>query len=129
MHRSIFKKNKSSKAVKKLHQKAGETLAETLIALLISALALVMLAGAVTTSTKIVNKSKEKVNAYYSANEASNGVVQMSGTGDSATISISDTTSSDKLSFTPIPVTYYENDVFSGREVIAYKYSTSTSGG
>lgn len=112
---------------KKIKQTKGETLGETLIALLISALALVMLAGAVSASSGVVMKSKDKVNAYYAANENSNGVVKMQGAGTSASITITETTSgvSDPLSITPVPIAYYENNVFSNKEVIAYKYNGS----
>ena len=53
----------------KIKSKLGETIAETLVALLISSLALVMLAGAITASSGIVNKSSKKIDEYYTANE------------------------------------------------------------
>ena len=51
----------------KLGSRAGESISETLVALLISALALVMLAGVITTSTRIVTSSRESMNNYYDA--------------------------------------------------------------
>ena len=48
---------KTSSALRKLHSKAGETIAETLVALLISALALVMLAGALSAAAKVITTS------------------------------------------------------------------------
>ena len=57
---------------KKLGSQNGESLAETLIALLIASLALVMLAGAMTTASSILTRSKDKLegeNGYYSQTE------------------------------------------------------------
>ena len=49
----------------KLKSKAGESIAEVLIALLIAALALTMLASVITTSARIITSSKAAMNAYY----------------------------------------------------------------
>ncbi|MBR6219536.1 MAG: hypothetical protein IKQ80_03100 [Clostridia bacterium] len=59
--------------LKKLRAKAGETLAETLIALLISALALMMLAGAITAASNVLSKSKNSMNTYNT--ETLSGVI------------------------------------------------------
>ena len=45
----------------KLSSHAGESIAETLFALLISSLALIMLAGAVSSAMRVVTGSKEKM--------------------------------------------------------------------
>ena len=93
----------------KLLDQAGESIAETLVALLVSVLALTMLAGAITTSSNIVKKSKDKLGAYYTQNES---LVEMSSESGSATITISETTTgagvSDKLSDQKKDVTYYK---------------------
>lgn len=52
----------------KLRSRAGESIGETLISLLISALALVMLAGAVSSAADIVKRSKKAMDQYYDAN-------------------------------------------------------------
>ncbi len=52
----------------KLRSSAGESIGETLVALLISALALLMLAGAVTSAARMVNTSKTAVTEYYDEN-------------------------------------------------------------
>ena len=52
-------------AKKKLFSKTGESIGETLIALLISALALLMLAGAVSSAGKIVTRNRSAMNDYY----------------------------------------------------------------
>lgn len=52
----------------RLRSRAGETLAETLVALLVSALALTMLAGAVSTAFRIIEASDRQMNEYYANN-------------------------------------------------------------
>ena len=51
-------------AAKKLRSRAGETIGETLVALLISSLALLMLAGAVSAASRAVQQSKTKIEEY-----------------------------------------------------------------
>lgn len=67
----------------KLRGNAGETIGETLVALLISALALVMLAGAISSASKIVLDSKAAMAEYYAGDSA----MESSGTD---TITIAD---------------------------------------
>ena len=50
----------------KLRGRTGESIAETLIATLIAALALVMLAGAVASAARIVTTSKKAIEEYQS---------------------------------------------------------------
>ena len=54
----------------KLSSKAGESIGETLVALLISALALMMLAGAVTSGMRVVTRSKDAMDGYYTVSNA-----------------------------------------------------------
>ena len=49
----------------KLRSRVGESIGETLIALLISALALMMLAGAISSAARIVTRSKTAMDEYY----------------------------------------------------------------
>lgn len=100
------------KVNKKLRDRAGESLSETLVALLISAFALVMLAGAIATASRIVMVSRDKLEHYYDENE------------NLATMETSDGTLTMKFSNSTvkIPVYYYENDVFgTNKTVVAYK--------
>lgn len=55
------------RALRKLRGRTGESIGETLVALLISALALVMLAGAIASATGIVTRSNEAIRQRYSA--------------------------------------------------------------
>ncbi len=104
--------------MKKLNSRRGESIAETLVALLLSALALVMLAAAITSSTRVITASREKLKAYYDDNEQSNGVVKMLSAEGSTTISI---TSSDDLPTQSYTVACFVNDEFSQTPVISYK--------
>ena len=52
---------------KKLSNNKGESIGETLIALLISTLALVMLAGAIGSAVRIITKSNEAAKVQYNA--------------------------------------------------------------
>lgn len=58
------------KVFKKLRSRAGESIGETLIALLISALALLMLAGAVSSASRIVTRNKTAMEYYYGTKQA-----------------------------------------------------------
>jgi len=57
------------RTMKKLRSCAGESIGETLIALLISALALLMLAGAVSSASKIVTRNKAAMEKYFGTDE------------------------------------------------------------
>ena len=61
---------------KKLRGCKGESIGETLIALLISSLALLMLAGAVSSAANIVTTSKQKMVEYYT--DANSTAIQTS---------------------------------------------------
>ena len=54
------------KIIRKLQSKAGDSIAEVLIALLISSLALVMLASMISSSANMITKSKSNMDDYYS---------------------------------------------------------------
>ncbi len=96
---------------RKLKSKRGETLVEVLVAVLISALALWMFAGMISTSMRLTNESKNKLDDYYKANAS---LEQKESSDKKTSISM------DGLA----PVTeiiYYENRELSSTPVIAYK--------
>lgn len=64
------------KCVRRLKNGRGETITEVLVALLVSALALTMLAAMVAASTRMVNESRNKIDEYY---QAGNGMAALSG--------------------------------------------------
>lgn len=77
----MMHKHKITKIMNKLGSSSGESISETLVALLISALALVMLAGVIATSSRIVRKSRESMESYYdNCNEM---VLMSAGAGSS----------------------------------------------
>ena len=103
------------KIKKKLNSQTGESIGETLVALLIAALALVMLAGAMTTASGIVTKSRDKLggeNGYYSKIE---NLVKMES-GTRGTVNITGTGLGQEVN-----IVYVENKAFSRTPVIAYK--------
>lgn len=110
-------------ANKKLRSRAGESIAETLVALLISALALVLLAGAITASTRIVRNSRAKLDEYYNKNETVAGMPAGSGTTANVYIKDGDSISSNNIA--TVPVRCYENDTFSSDKVVAYRINES----
>lgn len=113
----------------KLHSRAGESIAETLIALLIGAVSLIMLAGAVSASSSIITRSRKTMDSYYTANEI---VVTEPASISDSTIKaaiVSGNTSGNKIEMQQsgskiegceYAVTYYENTAFSKTPVIAY---------
>ena len=57
------------KMIQKLKSTSGESITETLVAILISSFALLMLAGAITTGFRIIETSKATMNRYYESYE------------------------------------------------------------
>ena len=54
--------------LKKLKSTSGESIAETLVSVLIAAFALLMLAGTVNTASGLITKGQKKMSEYYNAN-------------------------------------------------------------
>ena len=113
---------------RKLYLNMGESIGETLIALLVASLALVMLAGAISSGSNSITKSKDKLDKYYSATEdvvtrSSDSSTEYRYTIVSGTMMITDP--SNTIQFNPggESVTFYENNEFSNKPVIAYKKS------
>ena len=87
---------KIQNTIKKLKSKTGETIAEVLIALLISSLALVMLAGMISATQSTIAKSKNKLEEYYQKNEeletytgqSKRETIKISGTAAGVTITV-----------------------------------------
>ena len=61
-------KNMKKRIAAKLKSAAGESLAEVLIALLIAAMAMAMLATAISSTARIVTRSKSTMANYYNEN-------------------------------------------------------------
>ena len=97
----------------KIHSRNGETIGETLVALLISALALTMLAGAITAGSNMIKASKDKIAAYYTQAES------MASLPDTANSSVKISVT-DGFSQTA-NVGLVANDTFTKMKVVAYK--------
>jgi len=118
------------KLINKLKSQGGETLAEVLIALLISALALTMLAGIISASGKIVLGSMDKMKTYLSAEnqivsyDAEDPVSSAEGT---LTLYIKKNGSDTKCKLTEqnagtdVDIVFYKSDVLGKIPVVSYK--------
>ena len=108
-------------ARKKISRRAGETLTETLVALLISAVAITMLASMIMTSRSLIDSSKKMFDAYY---EENNALSEYSGTATSGTATLSDGTNAVRLvnGSDSVSVKVYTNDKApSNKPVISYE--------
>lgn len=104
--------------IRRLKSRAGESIAETLVALLISALALLMLAGAVSAATRVVMSSTAKLTAYYQGDrELVEGTAQNGIPAKSITVSLADEAGEVSQSFA---AACYENATFGAAAVDAY---------
>lgn len=113
----------TKKLLKKKHEKRetifsnkGESIAETLIALLIASVALVMLASMIQSTNSLVLTSENKMNEYYEANME----LESYNSPRTATIIISTQSGSPSLNVSVQNVPYQGNSVFSNNPVFAY---------
>ncbi len=99
------------RVIDKLRAQTGESIAEVLIALLVSAVALMLLANMITSATSIITGNREAFDNYVTAG---NALMAHEGTASSGTVTFkSDNTemklTDDLLSSSKITVTYYAN--------------------
>lgn len=118
------------KAQRKTKNHSGETIAETLVALLISSIALMMLASMINSTVNLVTKSEAKMRDYYTLNAELENSAESE---DTFTITIIPQNESDsKLNMSVDGVHYQTNNLFS-KTVVAYSYvseeGSSTEGG
>ena len=92
--------------LKKLKNSNGESISETLVALLISSLALVMLAGAMTAALRVVTTGRD-----YESSEST--------TSGSGSVTLKD--ESRVILDQTLNVTYQINDEFGSTPVISYE--------
>ncbi len=125
----------SGAARAKLRRSAGETLAETLIAVMIAAIAVTMLAFMLSTSASLVRRSTESFDAYYAQN---NALTTYSGTGQAGKAHLREgsleSVGSEVMLIAPAPGAIYDPDegtgvacyvngeAPAGTPVISYKY-------
>ena len=107
------------KAQRKTKNHSGETIAETLVALLISSIALMMLASMINSTVNLVTKSEAKMRDYYTLNAELENSAESE---DTFTITIIPQNESDsKLNMSVDGVHYQTNNLFS-KTVVAYSY-------
>lgn len=102
---------------RKLHSNSGETIAETLVTMIILSLAVLMLAGAVVTAAR-VNKKADNTDAAFVAGQEIGG----SGT-NSPEITISEKTGTGTEKSVSLPVKVYETDKNTNKKYYYYDYS------
>lgn len=79
--------------LKKLSSRRGESLAEVLVALLISAVAVALLSGMVASSVGLIDKSTNSIQGRYARNNAASSAtatLTVSGSGTSFTMPVTD---------------------------------------
>lgn len=99
----------------KLRECAGESIGETLVALLISSLALLMLAGAITAATRVVDRSRIVIDGYYIED---NKLAECETTDNPGQITMKDEPNGVSQPFDD--VYYYKNGTLGGVDVISY---------
>ena len=108
--------------VKRLKSKKGESISEVLVALLLSTLGIMLLAGMINASANMITKSKDKIKDYV---EAENGIVAQSSSGVSGTVSFTNIEGTETIKLNEdgnsVTVNYYENDQAGKYTVKSYK--------
>ncbi len=110
--------------MRKLQSVSGETVAEVLISLLISALALAMLATMIQASSNMITTSKTKMKEYYTQNNILG--TQEPGNEESTKPTLTLEEKDGKFSDT-YTLTLYKNDLLGGVDVISYKGEEATT--
>ena len=100
----------------KLRSSSGESIAETLVAVLIAAFALLMLAGTVNTSSNLILKSQDALSDYYDGN---NILAEQSGEGTTYNIVIS---GEGGVSETKEASGYSWDSNIGKKKLVSYKY-------
>ena len=104
----------------KLRSNAGESIGETLVALLISALALVMLAGAISSTANMITTSDTKMGEYYDGDDV---LVQQASDAVASSVKIQGT----KTAAQTRNVSCYTNSAFASKPVVAYQYAAAVA--
>ena len=115
--------------MKRLRSQTGESITETLVALLIASLGLIILAGAISATSRVVLKTDHVLEEYYHQN---NAVAEQSDSEHAAQISKITITSSlteDSFAGASFSVDSYRNDYYPNMPVISYHEKESESAG
>ena len=101
----------------RLGSRSGESIAETLIALLVSSIGLLMLTGMLNGSTMMIVRSRKTVGSYYTGNNQ----LEMKGGDPSGTVNMVFKDEEGKIREEAFPVVYYVNRTVGKRPVISYR--------
>jgi len=107
---------------KKIKSKAGETLVETLVAVLVGSMALLILATLINYSSKAIRESESKMNAYYTE---ANRLESFDGTSSSSKARFTDS-SNNSIKLTDSDpkersLRYYKNSESKSIDIYSYK--------
>jgi len=97
----------------RLRSRAGESISEVLIALLISSLGLVLLAGMISASVRMLQRNEENMTSYITGG---NTLAAQPSQDKNGNVTLQYGSASNT-----VDVTYYETSV-NGKTVISYKY-------
>ena len=110
--------------IDKLKSKAGESITEVLVSLLISSLGMLILANMIAISAKLISDSRTKYENYLnSENKLVEQPIVSPGHGGDVTIVVKNSSNqliSSDFHDNPISVEYYSSE-FGGKAVISYK--------
>lgn len=102
----------SHKVKNKLVHSSGESIGETLVALLIGSLAMMMLAGTISSASRLITRSRHTLGAYYTENN--NLAEHKTQTGDDGSVTLSD----GAMAVTA-DVKYYVNSIYD--DIVSYE--------
>ena len=109
--------------LRKLRSERGESLTEVLVSTLIAAVALTMLASMVSTGSRFVSQSRDRLTAYY---EAGNALAAQTPEADQPVIELKLKNGDAAVSLTPdgggIEAYAFVNDTLGGDGVAAYRW-------
>ena len=125
---------RGSSLKRKIRSRKGDSIAEVLIALLISSLALVMLASMISSSGRMITTSQSVMEKYYAASSVMNNLngetvpseagAVITGKGI-FTIEISPAVEGSPTEKKEYPVAYAENQNFAQKPVTAFRKASS----
>ena len=116
--------NMKKQMLKKLRSKSGESIAETLVAVLIAALALLMLAGTINTASRLITRSKTALDAYYTEN---NKLSEHSSSNSSGTSTVTVSSGAGAADgWISCTVDLYKNDKIGSAPVVAFSRHTGS---
>ncbi len=105
----------------KLNSRAGESIAETLVAILIAALALLLLAGTISASSNLITMSSSKLDTYYKANNDIENRISSDSSESASTSTAVVCISAGTTDWVQCEVATYLNEELGDSPVIAYE--------